>query len=264
MNHKHGYHSAARLDLRHLLTVLTLSACVLITNNTTSAEEDPGAGVPAPMVEMEARFVRVTPEQMREALGRSSKKGEVSVLTPEQAEKALTALKESKAEFFSNPRTITRSGRRAVVESVREFRYPTDYEPSKTELGKFLPTAFETRNLGVTVEFEPAVGPDGLLALQMVPQVVTFRGFLAFADKMPGTDEMYAYGTADKLIKAPLKEGEVWQPVIATQLTRARASIHSGQTVLIELMSSSVDLALKDPNKLSTLVFITARTLTKE
>ena len=41
------------------------------------------------------------------------------------------------------------------------------------------PTAFETRNTGVTLEVEPVVGPDGItIDLNLVPQVVEFEGFI--------------------------------------------------------------------------------------
>ena len=43
------------------------------------------------------------------------------------------------------------------------------------------PTAFETRNTGVTLEVEPVVGPDGVtIDLNLVPQVVEFEGFINY------------------------------------------------------------------------------------
>src|SRR5207237_2853822 len=43
------------------------------------------------------------------------------------------------------------------------------------------PTAFETRNTGVTLEVEPVVGPDGItIDLNLVPQVVEFEGFINY------------------------------------------------------------------------------------
>ena len=49
------------------------------------------------------------------------------------------------------------------------------------------PTAFETRNTGVTLEVEPVVGPDGVtIDLNLVPQVVEFEGFINYGSPIFG------------------------------------------------------------------------------
>jgi hypothetical protein len=69
---------------------------------------------------------------------------------------------------------MTRSGAPAVVESIVERVYPTEFDPA--ELNQSLegpitkenriathatPTAFQTRNTGLTIKVTPQVGPDG-------------------------------------------------------------------------------------------------------
>jgi hypothetical protein len=67
------------------------------------------------------------------------------------------------------------SGQRAVVEAVDEVRYGAEYESGMPQF----PRAFETRNAGDTVEFEPTVSADGRLCdLNMVLQRVQLRGIL--------------------------------------------------------------------------------------
>jgi general secretion pathway protein D len=107
-------------------------------------------------------------------------------------------------DLLSAPRVTTKSGQRAVIEVVREFRYPTQFQPpqipqsfgsqnnnpvnvgqsstsSTFPVTPTTPTAFETRNTGVTLEVEPVVGPDGLtIDLNLVPQVVEFEGFINY------------------------------------------------------------------------------------
>jgi hypothetical protein len=72
----------------------------------------------------------------------------------------------------------TKSGQRAVVEANDEVRYPTEFAPGKTREDFPTPTAFETRNVGDSLEIEPATGPDGLTCdVNLVPQRVSLAGF---------------------------------------------------------------------------------------
>jgi len=52
---------------------------------------------------------------------------------------------------LSAPGVTTHSGQRAVIEIIREFRYPTEWEPGTSSMalkGPTTPKAFETRNCG--------------------------------------------------------------------------------------------------------------------
>ena len=115
-----------------------------------------------------------------------------------QIQKLITA---GEATLIGWPEVVTKSGQRAVTEDIQEVRYATEYGPqqpaaastpaddkSKSEAkqpaqptqptqpihdGAPVPTAFETRNAGVTLEVEPVVGPDGWhIDLNLVPQYV--------------------------------------------------------------------------------------------
>jgi type II secretory pathway component GspD/PulD (secretin) len=60
----------------------------------------------------------------------------------------------------------TRSGQRAKTESILEVIYPTEAEKDR-------PAAFETRNVGITLEVDPQVGPDGqIIDVNLVPELV--------------------------------------------------------------------------------------------
>jgi hypothetical protein len=94
----------------------------------------------------------------------------------------------------------TKSGQRAVVESINDLRTPTEYRPpeppqtgpsatpnvpppktpappeNSAENGGY-PIAFETRNVGDTLEVEPIIGPDGVtIEINLVPQTVRYVG----------------------------------------------------------------------------------------
>ncbi len=123
------------------------------------------------------------------------------VFTDPQFQVVIRALNQKKGiDLLSAPKITTKSGQRAVIEIVREFRYPTQFtEPKVPDIsgrgssntttttialpvvGPSTPSNFETRNTGVTLEVEPVVGPDGVtIDLNLVPQVVEFEGFINY------------------------------------------------------------------------------------
>jgi Flp pilus assembly secretin CpaC len=106
--------------------------------------------------------------------------------------KAMALSKTGAAKILETCMLVCRSGQKATVESIREEIYPTEYSPpelpgtfsgvrgartpSTTPLHPMLraPTAFETRNTGVTLEVEPTVGEnDQIIDLRLNPEVVT-------------------------------------------------------------------------------------------
>ena len=96
------------------------------------------------------------------------------------------------------------SGQKATTESIEEFIYPTEYEPAsmpeklefkdqaeaeKAKVGPRdfatgpCPTAFETRNLGSTLEIEPTLGADNkLIDLRFAPEIVYHVGNTVWAE----------------------------------------------------------------------------------
>src|SRR5207237_704911 len=99
------------------------------------------------------------------------------VFTDPQFQVVIRALNQKKGiDLLSAPKITTKSGQRAVIEIVREFRYPTQFtEPKVPDIsgrgtsnsasttialpvvGPSTPSNFETRNTGVTFEVEPVV-----------------------------------------------------------------------------------------------------------
>jgi len=83
-------------------------------------------------------------------------------------------LEKGEARMLDTNLTIARSGDKATSESIEEFIYPTEYSSSPTPIpvddnsGEKMrsiptqyagtPTAFETKNLGSTIEIEPRIG----------------------------------------------------------------------------------------------------------
>lgn len=92
---------------------------------------------------------------------------------------------------------VSRSGQKATSESIHEFIYPTEYQPSSMEkkakdtldkaaLSPFpcnpaMPTAYETRNIGSTLEVEPTLGEDNkTIDLGFLPEISSHTGNTAW------------------------------------------------------------------------------------
>jgi len=93
-----------------------------------------------------------------------------------------------------------RSGEKQTSESIQEMIYPTEYEPAEVPsevdipdkpggltpedilaldmlVTPATPTSFETRNVGSTLEIEPALGEDAkTIDLKLAPSLVWFTG----------------------------------------------------------------------------------------
>ncbi len=94
------------------------------------------------------------------------------------------------ARMVESTYVVTRSGQRAKIESIREFIYPTEWDPA--ELPQKLngpidrgaeirtpatPTAYEMRPVGNSFEVDPVIGADGVhLDINLAPELVEFHG----------------------------------------------------------------------------------------
>src|SRR5690349_804552 len=174
------------------------------------------------------------------------------VFTDPQFQVVIRALNQKKGvDLLSAPRVTTKSGQRAVIEIVREFRYPTQFDPPKipdstgntsapgvvgaTSSNAFpvtptTPTGFETRNTGVTLEVEPVVGPDGVtIDLNLVPQVVEFEGFINYGSPIQ-TFSTNAIGITTTQILTP---NVINQPIFSSRKVTTSVSVWDGQTVVL-------------------------------
>jgi type II secretory pathway component GspD/PulD (secretin)/tetratricopeptide (TPR) repeat protein len=174
------------------------------------------------------------------------------VFTDPQFQVVVRALNQKKGvDLLSAPRVTTKSGQRAVIEIVREFRYPTQFDPPKIPestgatgvqgivggstsnafpVTPTTPTNFETRNTGVTLEVEPVVGPDGVtIDLNLVPQVVEFEGFINYGSPIQ-TFSTNALGITTTQVLTP---NVINQPIFNSRKVTTSVSVWDGQTVVL-------------------------------
>jgi general secretion pathway protein D len=175
--------------------------------------------------------------------------GLAGVFTDPQFQVVVRALNQKKGvDLLSAPKVTTKSGQRAIIEIVREFRYPTTFTPPQVPsisggaggtapitisvVTPTTPQSFETRNTGVTLEVEPVVGPDGVtIDLNLVPQVVEFEGFINYGSEIFGVNPNLISGTTIPQIL--LTSNVINQPIFSTRKVTTNVSVWDGQTVVL-------------------------------
>jgi type II secretory pathway component GspD/PulD (secretin) len=220
------------------IKTMLLAAALAIGIPGRSPANEPVPEIP-PMVEIQAQFFYATDAQVRSVFKKFGEPENAKLGIPaEELDSTLEALRKAGASFFSSPRLVTNNGQRAMVESVRELKYPTEFEVDPKS-GRSIPTGFETRNVGVTVEIEPCIAPGDNIGINIVPSVVSFLGFIDY-------DQLRASGTgpersagADRpdliaqALKVPTKGGNVVQPIFASSKVTTCFTVASGRTVLL-------------------------------
>lgn len=175
------------------------------------------------------------------------------IFTNPQFQVVLRALDQQKGiDLMSAPRVTTKSGQRAVIQLVREFKYPTQFDPpqipqSTTSGSSFLaitpttPSSFETKPLGVELEVEPTIGPDGYsIDLNLSPRVTEFDGFInygspIFATEAPQQNLISGVSAALTGSGQPLlaSENVINQPIFSVRQVTTQVTVYDGQTVVL-------------------------------
>lgn len=169
------------------------------------------------------------------------------VFTNPQFQVVLRALNQKKGvDLVSAPKVTTKSGQRATIQIVREFRYPSEYDlPQVTQAaGSILsavtpttPTAFETKPIGITLEVEPTVGPDGYtIDLILSPRVVEFDGFINYGSPISTDVTVFnAIGLLGVSVSGQvlLTENVINQPVFSTREVTTEVTVYDGSTVVL-------------------------------
>lgn len=173
------------------------------------------------------------------------------VFTDPQFQVVLRALSQMKGtDLLSDAHLLVRSGQVAKIEQVREFIYPTEYDPPEipNSLGivtigntqiigdvppefpatPATPTAFETRKVGKTVEVEPTVSADNqTVNLNVLMDFSEFSGFINYGTPILNTNFMV---NGNPSVVTP---NEILMPVFDAIKETTNVSVWDGQTVAI-------------------------------
>lgn len=176
--------------------------------------------------------------------------GIAGIFTDPQFQLMIRALNQHKGtDLLSAPSVLARSGQRAKIEVIREFIYPTEYDPPEipnqfappTTIGggagvsgfpvtPATPAAFETRNTGVTLEVDPVIGGDEFtIDLNLSPEVVEFEGFINYGSPINSVG-ISATGASTTV---ELTENRIEMPIFSTRKVTTQVTIWDGQTVAL-------------------------------
>ncbi|MGH8047938.1 MAG: Amuc_1098 family type IV pilus outer membrane protein [Chthoniobacterales bacterium] len=182
------------------------------------------------------------------------------IFTNPQFQVVLRALDQKKGiDLMSAPRVTAKSGQHATISIVREFRYPTQFDPPQipqtvdngfTPVTPTTPSAFVLRPLGVELEVEPTIGPDGFtIDLTLSPRVTEFEGFINYGSPiftsaqsinqgiLTATTAFGAFGTLQDILGEPtpvlVSENVINQPVFSVRQVTTNVTIYDGQTVVL-------------------------------
>ncbi len=180
------------------------------------------------------------------------------VFSNAQFQVVIRALNQKKGvDLMSAPKVTTKSGNKAVIKVVRNFPYPTEFNPPEPPppntgsggtggatgiaSGSLIsggivtpttPTAFQTRDLGVTLEVEPVVGPDNYtIDLNLSPEVVEFDGFINYGSPILGAT--FQQFPTPAVVQTTLTQNVINQPIFSTRKVTTSVSIWDGQTVAL-------------------------------
>ncbi len=171
------------------------------------------------------------------------------------------------SDVLTAPSVTAKPGETAKIEVIREFWYPTEYEPpelsnsysnggwgnnnnnddddeqGRAQVNSFpvtpaTPGVFEMKPVGVTLEVVPTLGDDPyIIDLNFKPSIVEFEGFVNYGSPIQstGTD---AEGNP---MSITLTENRIEQPIFSKRSVETALFIYDGHTVGIGgLISESV------------------------
>ena len=164
------------------------------------------------------------------------------VFTDPQFQMVLRALSQTKgSDLLSDAHVVTRPAQLAKIEQVREFIYPTEYDPPEipNQIGSDLsggsfpvtpatPTAFETRKLGKSIEVEPTVAADNkTISLNVLMDFTEFSGFINYGTPIIDSGSLI---NGQPSVATP---NEILMPVFDAIKETTNVTIWDGQTVAI-------------------------------
>ncbi|MES2738035.1 MAG: Amuc_1098 family type IV pilus outer membrane protein [Verrucomicrobiota bacterium] len=182
------------------------------------------------------------------------------VLTDPQFALVIRAMSQRKGvDLMSAPSVTTKAGQRATIEVIREFIYPTEFDPPQipTNVGATnggsgggssaipvtptTPTAFEMKPVGVRMEVDPTVGADGYtIDLNLAPEVTEFDGFVNYGSPIysvaGGNPILDVFGNIIGFLpstRVELTPNIINQPVFSIRKVQTAVTIWDGQTVVL-------------------------------
>jgi general secretion pathway protein D len=150
-------------------------------------------------------------------------------------------------DIMARPSVVTRSGQASNIAVIREFIYPTEYEPPEvpqtvgegggiTPVTPATPTAFETRDVGITLEVLPVADANKrFVDVTLNPSFVEFDGFVNYGSPIRSATDVIGAGSVE------ITKNAILMPVFSAQKLATQLTVADGATIVIGgLMTESV------------------------
>ncbi len=202
-----------------------------LATNRGLAQEAGGFGSPEevaglPQIWVEAIFIQIDTADLKHVKMHlentlDAQTGNI-VLTGTEKEELLTELKDQPSfEVLGSASVVSLPKQSALMRLAEEVRYSAQYQAATPEVqgenrtaagqAVVVPSVFETRDVGITLNVSPIVAADGkLITLVLLPEVSSFSGWVHF-----GSDKKFS------------------QPVITSWSITTTLSLYDGQTVVL-------------------------------
>lgn len=156
-------------------------------------------------------------------------------------------------DLMAQPSTVTRSGQSSSIAIVREFIYPTEYEPPElpnstgsqfgggggiTPVTPATPTAFATRDVGINLEVLPVADENKrFVNITLNPSFTDFDGFVNYGSPINSTVEGLLGPET-----ATVTENAILMPVFSKQALSTNVDVADGGTIVLGgLLSERVE-----------------------
>ncbi|MCX6865787.1 MAG: type II and III secretion system protein [Verrucomicrobia bacterium] len=153
-------------------------------------------------------------------------------------------------DIMAQPSTVTRSGQSSKIEIIREFIYPTEYEPPQIPQSVGLrtgggfpitpssPTAFETKNVGITLEVLPVADANKrFVDITLNPSLSDFDGFVNYGSPINSIVTSPLGGSRTE----ELTQNTILMPIFSVQRLSTQLSVTDGSTIALGgLMSERI------------------------
>jgi general secretion pathway protein D len=183
------------------------------------------------------------------------------ILTDPQFGAVVRALSQKKGvDLMTAPNVTTKGGNQANIEVIREFIYPTEFDPPQiptnvgsTNLGvggglggaapsipvtPTTPTAFTMRPVGVRLEVDPVIGENGAIDLNLVPEVTEFDGFVNYGSPINSVQPQSITSAIGGLVSTTattivLTPNVINQPIFSIRKVKTSVTVWDGSTVAL-------------------------------
>ncbi len=165
------------------------------------------------------------------------------LFTDGQVQTIMRGLNQKKGvDLMAKPSIVTRSGQASSITLVREFIYPTEYEPpelpnsvgtgtenSTTPVTPATPTSFDKRDIGINLEVLPVVDANKqYIDVTLSPTFTDFDGFVNYGSPINAT-QSGILGPQSVVVT----ENSILMPVFSKQAVSTNIQVADGGTIAI-------------------------------